>query len=226
MAKTFITTLFIFAVSLLCAQKDSLQIGDAYLEDQLYLDVSYNVLYNQPELVGRSSFSYGFSIGYMKDIPLQTRGTFALAVGLGYGYDSFNHGIQPLESTSFNQFQVDDNSITNNKFNSHTIEVPFQIRFRNSDANRYSFWRFYLGIKQSYSIRNRFRFSTPDTDASYSNISSYNKWQTGLTVSLGYGTFNLYLYYGLTPILNSASLTDGTPIDTKMYKIGLSFYLL
>ncbi|PQJ21536.1 porin family protein [Tenacibaculum sp. SG-28] len=226
MAKKYIAILFIFTASFVWAQQDSLKIGDPYLEDQLYFDISYNVLYDQPELAGSSSFSYGISLGYLRDIPLKTSGTFALAIGLGYGYDSFNHLLQPLESTSYKQFQVADGNVTNNKFNTHTIEIPFQIRIRNSDANRYSFWRFYLGMKQSYSIRNSFRFSTPENDASYSNISSYNKWQTGLTVSAGYSTFNLYFYYGLTPILNNAILTDGTSIDTKMYKIGLSFYFL
>lgn len=226
MPNKFISTLFILAASFTCAQKDSLQIGDAYLEDQFYFDVSYNVLYDQPQLADRSRFSYGISLGYIRDIPLQTNGAFALAIGLGYGYDSFNHGLQLLETSSFDQFQVSDDNITNNKFSSHTIEIPFQIRIRNSDANRYSFWRLYLGFKQSYSIRNTFRFSTPDTDESYSNISSYNKWQSGITLSLGYGTFNLYVYYGLTPILDNATLNDGASIDTKIVKLGLSFYLL
>ena len=38
------------------AQKDSLQLGDRYAEDQLYVMVSYNQLFNQPAMVKGSRF--------------------------------------------------------------------------------------------------------------------------------------------------------------------------
>ena len=39
-------------------QKDSLQLGDKYLEDQLYFGVTYNQLFSQPNTVVGSGFSY------------------------------------------------------------------------------------------------------------------------------------------------------------------------
>ena len=64
-----------------------------------------------------------------------------------------------------------------------------------------------------------------NTGSSYSNITSYNKLQYGLTLSAGYDAFNVNVYYGLTPILKDAYI--GTEkVETKILKFGLIFYIL
>ena len=72
------------------AQKDTLQLGAHYAEDQIYASVNYAQLNNQPSGISKSSFSYAFSIGFIKDFTLNKKGTIAIALGLGYGYDFFN----------------------------------------------------------------------------------------------------------------------------------------
>ena len=79
------------------SQRDSLQIGNKYWEDQLYIDVTYNLLANQPKQLGETGFSYGVALGYMKDIPFNNTGKTALAIGLGYSHDSFSHGLRVLK---------------------------------------------------------------------------------------------------------------------------------
>ena len=59
----------------------------------------------------------------------------------------------------------------------------------------------------------------------YSNIERFNKIQYGLTLAAGYSTFNFSLYYGLTPLFKSAALGTN-PINTKVLKLGLIFYIL
>jgi len=59
------------------AQIDSLNTKGSYWEDQLYFGITYNVLLGQPEGVEASNVSYGFSAGYIKDIPLNKEGTIA-----------------------------------------------------------------------------------------------------------------------------------------------------
>ena len=205
------------------AQKDSLQVGDSYWEDQLYINVSYNILDNQPEGISKSGFSFGFSGGYIKDIPFAKNGKIALGVGLGYGLDSYNHRLKVVEGEPAS-FQK-DSDITNNKLVLHNIEMPIQFRWRSSTVNTYSFWRFYTGIKLSYNISNNFTYDDAAAKIDISNLSEYNKFQTGLILSAGYGTFNFHVYYGLTPIFKNASL-NGNKIDTNIIRFGLSFYLL
>ena len=205
------------------SQKDSLQIRDRYWDDQLYINISYNTLNNQPAGVSKSGFSFGISGGYIKDIPFVKSGKLGLGIGLGYGFDSFNHNLKIVKGSS-NSFQI-DNNITQNKFKVHNIEMPIQFRWRSSTANTYSFWRFYTGVKLSYNISNHFTYSDSGTNISISNLDEYRKFQTGFIVSAGYGTFNFHIYYGLNPIFKRATLNDNT-VDTNIIRFGLSFYLL
>jgi hypothetical protein len=216
--------IILWVSSLGYAQKDSLQLGDPYAEDQLYFLITYNQLYNQPSQVSGSGFSYGLSAGYIKDITLNKQGSFAVGLGVGYNYDSFNHGLKVTEVNNEVTFEV-GNNLQTNRLLIHSLEFPLEIRWRDSDATKYSFWRVYAGIKASYNLSNTFRFNDGTQSRSFSNVSRFNDWQYGLTLSVGYNALTAYLYYGLTPILQDSSIGT-TDISTKIMRIGLIFYLL
>lgn len=207
------------------SQKDSLSLGDAYADDQIYLSVSYSQFNDQPSTITKSNFSYALSVGFMKDIILNKAGTIAIAAGFGYGFDFFNHELKVDElndETIFNR----GNSISDNVFKAHNLEFPFEIRWRTSTAKKYNFWRVYSGIKFLYNLNNQFQYiDTNSNQIKYSNISSYKKLQYGLTISAGYDAFNINVFYGLTPIYKNASINVES-VDTKILKFGLTFYFL
>jgi hypothetical protein len=219
--------LFYFLVfpMVIFSQKDSLSLGDAYADDQIYLSVSYSQFNDQPSTITKSNFSYALSVGFMKDIILNKAGTIAIAAGFGYGFDFFNHELKVDElndETIFNR----GNSISDNVFKAHNLEFPFEIRWRTSTAKKYNFWRVYSGIKFLYNLNNQFQYiDTNSNQIKYSNISSYKKLQYGLTISAGYDAFNINVFYGLTPIYKNASMNVES-IDTKILKFGLTFYFL
>ena len=78
-------TFLLLCVFNLSAQKDSLQLGDRYAEDQIYASISYAQFFKQPKMISRSGFSYAISTGFIKDITLNKRGNVSLALGIGYG---------------------------------------------------------------------------------------------------------------------------------------------
>lgn len=203
------------------SQKDSLAIGDRYWEDQLYLTITYNVLNNQPNSADSNGFSYGISAGYIKDIPLSPQGKFAIGIGVGYNYDSYNHGLIVSDS----DIQVINDEVLNSKFKTHTIEFPIQFRWRTSDAVTYSFWRVYSGMKLSYNIYNKFLYDFNSQQVVVDNVDVFNKFQAGFEMSLGYGAFNFYVYYGFTPLYKNAILNQQR-VKTTNAKFGLIFYLL
>ncbi len=205
-------------------QKDSLQLGDTYRDDQLYISFTYNQLFSQPSPIGGSGFSYGFSGGFIKDIPFTQQGDLSLGIGIGYGFDSFNHGLKVTELNNVYSFSV-DNTITSNKFSVHTLEFPLEFRWRTSTAKKYKFWRIYTGVKFGYNLTNTFSYVENSTAVNLKNISNFRKFQYGLTISAGYDAFNAHIYYGLTPMLENATLGTAT-LDTKILKIGLVFYIL
>jgi len=219
---------FLFAIlflSNMCyAQKDSLQLGDRYAEDQLYFLISYNQLFDQPSQVKGSGFSYGLSTGFIKDFILNKQGSFSIGLGVGYNFDSFNHGLKVSEANNVVAFEI-DNTLNSNKLSVHNLEFPLEIRWRNSNANRYSFWRVYAGIKATYNLSNTFEFNDGTQSFSFKNVSRFNDWQYGLTLSVGYNAFTVHMYYGLTPILQDSSIGT-SEINTKIMRIGLIFYFL
>ena len=222
--KKLIFFFFIGCSSIAFSQKDSLQLGSKYAEDQLYFLISYNQLFDQPSLVKGSGFSYGLSAGFMKDLILNKKGSISLALWFGYNYDLLNHGLTIAKENNEVTFQV-DNSGAINTLTIHNLEFPFEFRWRNSDAQTYKFWRVYMGVKASYNVSNNFKFTDQSNSFSYRNVSRFNSWQYGLTLSVGYDVFTAHMYYGLTPMLKDTMLGT-TDISSKTMRIGLIFYLL
>ena len=215
---------FVFPM-VIFSQKDSLSLGDAYADDQIYLSVSYSQFNDQPSTITKSNFSYSLSFGFMKDIILNKTGTLAIAGGFGYGFDFFNHKLKIDELNSEIVFNR-GNLMSDNVFKAHNLEFPFEIRWRTSTAKKYNFWRVYSGVKFLYNLNNQFQYTnTNSSQIKYSNISSYNKLQYGLTISAGYDAFSINVFYGLTPIYENASI-NGESIETKILKFGLTFYFL
>lgn len=221
MQKHILISFVLFTMNLV-AQKDSLNVKSHYWEDQLYINVTYNIMNDQPKEISSSEFSYGVSFGYIKDIPLNKDNTFALGLGLGYNYDLFTHDLV-YNDDGFSS-SMDD--IGSNKLKLHNLEFPIQIRWRTSDAVTYSFWRVYLGVKMNYNLLNKFSYTLSNQDLVFKNIKDYNNFQTGLELSVGYGALNFYTYYGLSPLYENALLDNTTKIDTKVLKLGFIFYLL
>ncbi|MFK8060710.1 MAG: porin family protein [Polaribacter sp.] len=216
--------LFIFTTSLK-AQKDSLKLGDRYADDQIYASISYAQFSSQPSVITRSNFSYAISTGFLKDFILNKQGNISVALGIGYGYNNFNHELKVDEvngSTVFNNSQ----NINANFFRAHNLEIPLELRWRTSTAQRYSFWRVYTGIKFLYNLSNSFEYlDANDTKVTFTNVSSYRKLQYGLTLSAGYDEFNMHVFYGLSPIFENAKI-NSEDINTTILKIGLIFYIL
>ena len=217
----FFLSLFVFKAY---SQRDSLQLGDRYADDQIYVSISYAQFGKQPTGITRSTFSYGISTGFLKDFILNKKGSISFALGVGYGFDFFNHELKVEEinkSTLFN-FSGD---IGSNVFKAHNLEFPLEFRWRTSTAKKYDFWRIYTGIKFLYNFSNTFQFTENAIDFKYKNVSAYRKLQYGLTLSAGYTEFNAYLFYGLTPIFNNAAI-NGENINSNILKFGLIFYIL
>lgn len=223
--KNFIYLVFIlFGCTAIFAQKDSLQLGDRYAEDQIYTSISYAQFFNQPETISRSGFSYAFSAGFIKDFTLNKKGNVSIALGFGYGFDFFNHKLKVEELNDITSFS-DGTSLTSNLFKSHNLEFPLELRWRTSNAKKYNFWRIYGGIKFLYNLSNKFEFEENATVFTYKNVNAFNSFQYGLTLSAGFDEFNINIFYSLTPIFKNATF-NGEDINSSILKFGLIFYIL
>ena len=197
-----------------------------YREDQFYVSVTYNALIDLPNNVSQNSFSTGVHLGVIRDFPLNKRRNIALALGLGYSFNSFNQNIRISGYNPYNYTILESYNYSKNNFAQHFIEVPFEFRWRTSNAQSYKFWRVYTGLKLGYLIASKSVFNDRSGSENQKNLTDLNKLQYGLTMGIGYNTWNGYIYYGLNPIFNDVSTIDLQSIDMSALKIGLIFYLL
>ncbi|WP_339661990.1 porin family protein [uncultured Polaribacter sp.] len=224
MNKLFFSFFSLLFIANSYSQKDSLQLGDRYADDQLYMAITYAQFSNQPSTITRSRFSYAFSTGFLKDIILNKKGNFSFALGVGYGFDFFNHELKVSEINNTTVFDTSENS-SSNIFRAHNLEFPLEIRWRTSTAKKYDFWRIYTGVKFLYNFSNTFSNTENSINLKYTNVAAYRKLQYGLTFSTGYTEFNAYLFYSLTPLFENATI-QGEDINTQIIKFGLIFYIL
>ncbi|RZN82054.1 MAG: PorT family protein [Winogradskyella sp.] len=222
--------LFCVSINFSWAQDSlSVAIDDKYREDQFYASITYNLLSNNPSGVSQSDFSTGFHFGFIRDMPINEKRNWAIGIGLGISSNSYNQNLVITGTSGNANFSIGDaalGNISKNKFTTYLIDVPFEFRWRTSDAKTYKFWRIYPGFKLSYLIYNSSKLKSDFLNANVSNIDAFNKLQYGLTLSAGYGTWNFQVYYGLNTIFDDIAQLGGQSIDTRAIKVGIMFYIL
>lgn len=225
---------FSFIVFFLCvlfsfAQEDNFkEVDSLYKEDQFYAGITYNLLDKKVENLNQSGFSLGFHLGFIKDMPINLNRNIAIGIGLGYSANSFNQNLL-INKSSTNDFEYiisDEQTFTKNKFSIHLLEVPVEFRWRTSTPTDYAFWRIYTGFKFGYVIANTSKYEGDLGRIKYTNNDDFNKFQYGLTLSAGYNTWNLHLYYALNPIFSNDVEINNEHLDISAVKIGLIFYIL
>ena len=208
---------------------ESLEYDTNYKEDQFYIGVTYNLLTQKPSGVSQSGFSSGFHFGFIKDMPINKNRNIAIGVGLGASINSFNQNMLIDKIDDKYVYSVLDENITpysKNKFTHYLIEAPIEFRWRTSTPSEYKFWRVYTGIKLGYLISNSSKFISDSNTVKLNNISDFNKFQYGFTLSAGYNTWNVHLYYALNTIFNNDAEISNEGLNMTAVKIGLIFYLL
>lgn len=209
--------------------KETSELYRNYREDQFYISVTYNLLNKKPSDISQSGFSTGFHFGFIRDMPINKKRTVALGLGLGLSTNSYNQNMAITEvnnQVSFNVINESEINVSKNKFTTYLIEVPFELRWRKSSPTNYSFLRIYPGFKLGYLFYNSTKLKSDQGSTKLSNIDEFNRLQYGLTLSAGYGTWNIHAYYGLNPIFNNSSKLDGAALNLTAFKIGLMFYIL
>jgi hypothetical protein len=221
---------YLFILCFLCfcfqlqAQHDSIS-NNKYLEDQLYLSFSYNILIDKPNDLNQNGFSGGFSIGFIKDMPFTMQRDFGVGIGLGYTYNAFIQNLKITESVDQEILYEIASDFNKNRFSTSAIELPFEIRWRKSTIETYKFWRIYGGLKFIYLLNSKSIYSDAIETTKLKDISGFNRFQYGLTLAAGYNTWNLYIYYGLNSMLDNVEL-KGNSLFLRDFKVGLKFYMM
>lgn len=218
------------SISICYTQENNIkEVDSLYKEDQFYAGITYNLFDRKPNDLNQSGFSLGFHLGFIKDMPINKERNIAIGIGLGYSANSFNQDLF-ISKNSMNVFEYsfleDSQTYSKNKFSTHLIEVPIEFRWRTSTPTDYDFWRIYAGFKLGYMVTNTSKYEGDLGSIKYTNNTDFNAFQYGLTLSAGYNTWNIHIYYALNSIFSKDAQVNGENLDINAVKIGLMFYIL
>lgn len=213
--------------------QDSLSVTDAdmrYREDQFYIGVTYNLLTQVPSNINLKGVSGGIQFGYLRDMPINEQRNISIAIGAGMAFDQYGQnlfiGERPVEETIFRPL-LDDVDYDTNRFSTSSLEIPLEFRWRTSTATEYKFWRIYSGVRMSYTYWYSSLFKQTDNKVTQTKISEFQPLNFAFTFAFGYGTFNFYVNYSLSPFFKDAYTEDTMEeIGFNPLKLGLIFYIL
>ena len=152
-------------------------------------------------------------------------GKFALGIGLGLGFNSYNNNLKINQINNNLNFEFLENQreYDKNKFLSSEIQIPLEIRLRNSSIDTYKFWRFYAGIKYSRLLSSKYKFDSENIKYYIDDV-QLNPDKIGLTLNIGFNTWNIGLYKAIRPFFDKKN--NNLSSDLEEFKVGLIFYIL
>ncbi len=198
-----------------------------YREDQFYVGISYNTIQNRPTGLGQSKITPSFSFGFLRDLPINKSRTVAIAIGLGYSINNYSENLLITEDNNTRNYSLlgAASLYDKNKLYLDYVDLPIEFRWRNSTPDSHKFLRVYGGFKMSYLAFDRSKYVDFQSTVKVTSNPDFTKWQCGTYLSIGYNTWNLNVYYGLKPLLQSGTL-NGKAFELKTINFGLMFYIL
>lgn len=206
-------------------------VDNLYREDQFYVGLSFNLIANEPQDFSQNGFSGGLHLGFIRDMPLNKRRNFAIGVGLGLSFNTYNSNVVISQNsdnqTDFRIIEDIQNNADANRFSTNLVEVPIQIRWRTSTATTFSFWRIYSGVKFGYIYGFKSTFRDDDISIVERDVPELNRLRYHATLSIGNGSFNAFLNYSLNTLFDNNAVTQGgEQVALQPIKFGVEFYFL
>lgn len=203
------------------------KIDSLYREDQFYFGFTLNTLQNKPAGLTQDKFSAGFSTGFLRDFPVNKRRTFAIAPGIGFTLNNYNQNLAITKSNNSPVYAIIDSGseFRKNRFSQFLVDVPLELRWRTSTYESHKFWRIYGGLKLSYLVYDKSVYEDAQGKIVVKNNKGFDDFQYGTYISAGYNTINVYAYYGLNALFQSAK-TSTEVVDMNSINIGIIFYIL
>ena len=203
------------------------KLDSLYREDQFYFGFALNTLQNKPVGLTQDKFSSGFSAGFLRDFPVNKNRTIAIAPGLGFSYNNYNQNLKIEEINQQPIYTIinPETSFNINRFTQFLVDVPIEFRWRTSTYESHKFWRIYGGFKMSYLLYDKSVYEDELGKIVVTNNKDFNIFQYGAYLSAGYNSINVYAYYGLNSLFQSAK-TNTESIDMNSFNVGIMFYIL
>lgn len=231
--KVPLTVFIFFSIFNVFAQETNtlsplIAVDSLYREDQFYFGFTYNSLLDRPTGISQNKFSSGFTGGFLRDMPINKKRTFAIATGLGLSYNKIFQNLLISKTNQETNYSIIQPGINynKNKIDQIFIDIPIEFRWRTSTPESHEFWRIYSGFKFSYLVLDKYVYVDSESKTILRQNNDLNKLRFGAYLACGYNTWNFYAYYGLNPIFKSSAKLNNEAIGLNTLNLGLMFYIL
>lgn len=227
--------LFIFNLTLIRGQDDLIdkhfsKVDSLYREDQFYIGLGINFLVDKPADMSQSGLSGGLHLGYIRDMPINKQRNIAIGLGLGFSADTYSQNLFIGEDSAGQSiFEVIDNNVeySKNRFSSYTLEIPIHFRWRTSSiGDDKSFWRIYTGFNFGYIYLFDSTFEQPGNKVNQTKIDELNRMRYDFYFTFGKSKINFFFRYSLNNLFEAELIDSGIPVNIRIIKAGLVFYIL
>jgi hypothetical protein len=192
-----------------------------YREDQIYALIGYPLLVETPEGLTQNKLSHTFSLGFIRDMPINSARNLAFGLGLGLNYNVVYTNLQFTDDLEAMTFVSGD---VKNQWNSVNAEIPLEFRWRTSTPTNYQFWRVYAGVVGYYSLSAKQRTRTAIIESNTSL--SVQKFRLALRLNVGNNTWNLTYTHPIDSFFDFHKSTHNKSLrQLKTAKLGLIFYI-
>lgn len=192
-----------------------------YREDQIYASVGYPLLIDVPEALTQNKLSHTFSLGFVRDMPINRARNLAFGLGFGLNYNVVYTNLQFTENMQAYTFLSSD---VTNQWNNLDLEIPLEFRWRSSVPLNYQFWRAYAGLVGYYTLSANQRTRTALIDSITSL--SVQKFRLALRLNVGNNTWNLTYTHPIDSFFDyDKSPHNKLFSQLKIAKLGLVFYI-
>ena len=211
--------LFLTFASPLFAQEEA----HKFREDQIYLSVAYPYFSDAPSNLIQNKLSYAFSLGFVRDMPINKQRT--LAVGLGLGFDQatiYNNNLFMHAENKISATLIEEKYLQN-YLRMQTLALPLELRWRNTTETKHAFWRIHTGVIVHFPLQ--FKSYNKTLDGQINSIRLPSKRTIlSLNAHFGFNTWNVSIAYDMQPWATFSALNK--EFDMKFTKIGFIFYFL
>ncbi|MEI6696124.1 MAG: porin family protein [Bacteroidota bacterium] len=205
-----ILSLHVFAQDTIYVKPEKNKGKDIFVFD-LFTDLWQDV----PAVAKNRTINQGVDIYAMLNFPIGTS-NFSLTTGLGVSSHNFYSDALPsirdvndlitgkTEFYKLNDYYKKNVDYSTNKINLTYIDFPIEIKFK-TRAERNKRFKASIGFKIGYNISNHSKYRGEDVientndviTLKKSDIKYINMWNYGITTRLGYGRYNIMVYYSL-----------------------------
>lgn len=194
----------------------------SYSRDFLILQLGHDVWSGLPSGISTRGWNRDFNIALLYDFPFQ-QSHFSFALGLGVSTSNVffkNYTLNVADSTSSQLHFTSDSKYSKYKIATTYLEIPLEFRFRQVAQNANKGFKLALGAKlglntDAHAKGKRVVAGFPEVEK-FKTRRFFNPYRVAATARIGWGNFNLYGSYSLTPLFR-----QNAGLDVHTYSIGI-----